>query len=267
LILKGVRVVGVDLHAPELEGGTWIVQSALEVTAEQLLTAAGGPVDLLVSRASGELLAGQPVTLRVTHRQWHSRLQSSDLSSAGPRYITDVVDVPLSEQTLTSGKEPSHLSLPVPGAGVYVVELESRDRLGRAQVVSIDLYVGGDEPVSWDKPKAGVFTLSPDAKAYDPGQTASIVLQSPFQQAEALVAIETPDGLRYESLAVRGGKAVGILTGRDIRFEKQLSRPVSAVMTTDLVTVREGTLAIGANAPSGADGALGNAARGVNRWP
>jgi uncharacterized protein YfaS (alpha-2-macroglobulin family) len=166
------------------------------------------PVDLLVSRASGELLAGQVVTLRVTHRQWHSRLQSSDLSSAGPRYITDVVDVPLSEQTLTSGKEPTHLSLPVPGAGVYVVELESRDRLGRAQVVSIDLYVGGDEPVSWDKPKAGVFTLSPDAKAYDPGQTASIVLQSPFQQAEALVAIETPDGLRYESLAVRGGKAV-----------------------------------------------------------
>ena len=49
LILKGVRVVGVDLFAPELEGGTWIVQSALEVTAEQLLAAAGGPVDLLVS--------------------------------------------------------------------------------------------------------------------------------------------------------------------------------------------------------------------------
>lgn len=49
LLKQGLGVVGVDLHAPELEGGTWIVQSALEVTAEQLLEAAGGPVDLLVS--------------------------------------------------------------------------------------------------------------------------------------------------------------------------------------------------------------------------
>lgn len=49
LIQRGMRVVGVDLKAPELAGGTWIVASALEVTAEQLLEAAGGPIDLLVS--------------------------------------------------------------------------------------------------------------------------------------------------------------------------------------------------------------------------
>lgn len=49
LIERGVRIVGVDLKAPDLAGGTWIVASALEVTAEQLLEAAGGPIDLLVS--------------------------------------------------------------------------------------------------------------------------------------------------------------------------------------------------------------------------
>ena len=42
-------MIGVDLKAPELSGGTWIVASALEVTAEQLREAAGGPIDLLVS--------------------------------------------------------------------------------------------------------------------------------------------------------------------------------------------------------------------------
>ncbi len=49
LIERGMRVVGVDLKAPDLSGGTWIVASALEVTAEQLMEAAGGPIDLLVS--------------------------------------------------------------------------------------------------------------------------------------------------------------------------------------------------------------------------
>src|SRR3989337_3458095 len=39
----------------------------------------------------------------------------------------------------------------------------------------------------------------------------------------------------------QNGKLVGILTNRDLRFEKNLDRPVSAVMTKDqLVTVKPG---------------------------
>jgi IMP dehydrogenase len=38
----------------------------------------------------------------------------------------------------------------------------------------------------------------------------------------------------------RGGKLVGIVTNRDLRFEKNLEQKVSAVMTTKLVTCREG---------------------------
>ncbi len=39
---------------------------------------------------------------------------------------------------------------------------------------------------------------------------------------------------------VEGTSAVGILTSRDIRFEKNLDQPVSALMTTELVTVPPG---------------------------
>src|ERR1043165_8360833 len=39
---------------------------------------------------------------------------------------------------------------------------------------------------------------------------------------------------------VEGTTAVGILTSRDIRFEKNLDQPVSALMTTELVTVPPG---------------------------
>ena len=42
---------------------------------------------------------------------------------------------------------------------------------------------------------------------------------------------------------VEGGKLVGIVTGRDMRFEKKLDDPVRNIMTRKdrLVTVREGT--------------------------
>ncbi len=39
---------------------------------------------------------------------------------------------------------------------------------------------------------------------------------------------------------VEGSSAVGILTSRDIRFEKNLDQPVSVLMTTELVTVSPG---------------------------
>lgn len=48
LIGRGLRVVGVDLKAPDLVG-SWIVGSVLEVEATALLEAAGGPADLVVS--------------------------------------------------------------------------------------------------------------------------------------------------------------------------------------------------------------------------
>ncbi len=38
----------------------------------------------------------------------------------------------------------------------------------------------------------------------------------------------------------RGGKLAGIITHRDLRFEKNLDQPVERVMTTKLVTAREG---------------------------
>ncbi len=56
-------------------------------------------------------------------------------------------------------------------------------------------------------------------------------------------ALEIMTKYRVSGLPVtRGPRLVGILTNRDLRFEKQLDQPVSAVMTKDnLVTVAVGT--------------------------
>ncbi len=165
------------------------------------------PVGMIAVGPDGELLSGQDVTVRLMHRQWHSRLQAGDFSDGVARYVTDVVDEPIAERIVRSGSDVSRLELPVERAGVYVVELEAHDRLGRAQVVSVDLYVGGDEPVAWTRPTTQVFELTADKDQYQPGDTASIVFQSPFRRARALVILEAPDGNEYQWLDVRGGTA------------------------------------------------------------
>ncbi|MCB9763088.1 MAG: alpha-2-macroglobulin [Alphaproteobacteria bacterium] len=155
----------------------------------------------------GALVEGQPLTLRLKKRQWHSHLQAGDFSEGSARYVTDVVDELVSETSISSGSAPLTVSLPVDGAGVYIVEVEGQDRLGRGQLVSVDLYAGGDEAVSWEKPTTPVFDLSTDKESYDPGDTATVLIRSPFRNGQALVIIETPTGNDYRWEAVRGGKA------------------------------------------------------------
>ena len=158
-----------------------------------------GPDDLAV--------VGQKVTVRLIHRQWHAHLRASDFSDGVARYITEVVDEKVLEKQVVSTADALAVELALPGAGVYVVELEAHDRLGRAQAVAVDLFAGGGEPVAWEKPPAAVFQVTPDKAKYAPGERARLVLQSPFQSGEALAVVEAPDGNRYSWLPVRGGQA------------------------------------------------------------
>ena len=165
------------------------------------------PAEVLVAGTDGELVAGQRLTVRLVHRQWHSVLRASDFSDGVARYLTDVVDEKVAETTVTSAKEPTPVVFPITEPGVYLVEVEASDRLGRSQVVTVDLYAGGAGAVAWGKPAEGTFTVTPDKPRYAPGESANLVLQSPFQSARALAVIETPEANRYEWLTIEGGQA------------------------------------------------------------
>lgn len=164
--------------------------------------------EFAVFAPDGSLIAGQPVTARLFRREWHSHLRASDFSDGTARYITDVVDVKVQEKAVTSQVEPTKVVFPIDQAGVYIVELEAHDRLERAQVVRVDLYAGGDEPVTWEKPKAKVFSVDTDQESYDPGSTATMVLRSPFQKARVLAIAERPERNEYSWLDVEGGAAL-----------------------------------------------------------
>ncbi|MEO8198279.1 MAG: alpha-2-macroglobulin family protein, partial [Thermoanaerobaculia bacterium] len=169
----------------------------------------GGPLRprFLVVGPDDKPISGQKVTVRLIHRQWHAHLRASDFSDGVARYITEVVDEKVLERQVVSAAEAQAIDLELPEAGVYVVELEAHDHLGRAQTVAVDLFAGGGEPVAWEKPPAAVFQVTPDKAKYEPGERARLVLQSPFQNGEALAVVEAPDGNRYSWLPVRGGQA------------------------------------------------------------
>ncbi len=153
-------------------------------------------------------LKGQEVRVRLFKRVWHSNLRETAFATGQARYVTEQEDLQLSEKTVSTTEKPLEVPFDLKDAGVYVVELFSRDKLGRVQTLQADLYVGGQTPLAWNKTREGVFELKPDKKKYLPGDTAHVLVQSPYTQARALVVVEEPGGNTYQWREVSGGKVV-----------------------------------------------------------
>jgi hypothetical protein len=151
--------------------------------------------EILAVDGKGETIAGLEMTLRLIRRNWISTLQASDFAQGAAKYVTQVQDETLLERKVTSAKEAQKIALEAKSAGVYLVQLEAYDRLKRRQQVSVDFFVGGDTPVTFARPPATSATVTADKEKYTPGETATLVIQSPFQNARALAIVEQPSGV------------------------------------------------------------------------
>lgn len=141
--------------------------------------------DILAADADGKPRPGIAMTARLVHRNWNSVLQASDFSQGSAKYVTQVIDETVEERQVASTEDVQHLHFDAPEAGVYIVELEAADRIGRRQTLRVDLFMGGDTPVTWSQPPSQTVAVSTDKDSYAPGETATLLIQSPFQTARA----------------------------------------------------------------------------------
>ncbi|WP_084484767.1 MG2 domain-containing protein [Methylosinus sp. LW3] len=162
--------------------------------------------EFLALDGKGEAVEGLPVTMRFIKRNWVSTLQASDFAQGAAKYVTQVMEETLLERRLTSAKEAQKIEIEAREAGVYVVQLEAYDRIGRRQQVSVDFFVGGNTPVTFQRPPASTATITTDKQAYAPGETATLIVQSPFQNAKALAIVEQPNGVfDYQLIDIANG--------------------------------------------------------------
>ena len=229
---KGLAVIDIDpTREKDSQSRKYVIEATVRGADEQTVTATHAVLALspfvlgmkvervlqtgmtinpqvLVLGFDGKPQAGKEFHLKLLQRQWHSYLQESDFTTGKAKYVTDVVDVLISEADYTSEAGIKTISLPVKESGVYVVEISARDKQGRQQKVQTDLFVAGETPVTWKKPKANVFETTADKPSYNPGGTANILLKSPFQEAQALAVVEGPAANTYHWIMVKNGQAI-----------------------------------------------------------
>lgn len=116
--------------------------------------------------------------------------------------------VEIAKQEIVSEARPMPFSFTPELPGYYEVNVTSTDSRGNWIESGTDVYVLGDGFVAWRDNGDDSLRLLPERESYAPGETAKVLIQSPWTEAEGLVTVEREEVITARRFAVKGGASV-----------------------------------------------------------
>ncbi len=120
------------------------------------------------------------------------------------RWHTEREDVEVSAKEIESGRQPAVIGFVPTKSGLYLFAVEGKDARGNPVTSSTYVYVTGDDYVSWERRDDDAVDLVADAGEYKPGETARILVKSPYEKAKALVTVEREFVLESRVVDIEG---------------------------------------------------------------
>lgn len=158
--------------------------------------------ELLAVQPDGKRRAGVPGVISLLERTYGVSRQSA--AGGGIHSSYTVVDREISSCNVSSTLAPATCDLRVPQGGHYIVRATVVDSRGNKVSSSQHIYALGNGGGGWRDQDDGSLTLVTDKKTYRVGDTAKILVQSPFSKAEALVTIEREGILSQKVVTLSG---------------------------------------------------------------
>ena len=160
----------------------------------------GLETEVVAVALDGTATAGVPVEVKLTQIQWQSVRRAE--GNGFYTWDTERKEVPAGSWTVTTAADPVPLNVPLPNGGYFILEAIGKTDDGRSAVTRTSFYVLGDGYTAWARYDHNRIDLVPERKSYKPGETARIMIQSPWEQATALVTTER-EGIRtYKQFAL-----------------------------------------------------------------
>jgi len=184
IVHSGLIYVGI---APEFYVGTALQPTHADITA----------VDW-----AGEAIPNQAVDIEVVERRWSSVQERDELGRTV--WTTDVEETPITQgDVVTDENGRARYTFTPPAAGIYKITAATRDADGNTIIAATLIYVSGDEFVAWRQQNSSRIELVADQASYQVGDTAEILIASPFQGAvEALISVERGGVLSHERITL-----------------------------------------------------------------
>ncbi|HYF63374.1 MAG TPA: MG2 domain-containing protein, partial [Herpetosiphonaceae bacterium] len=165
-------------------------------------------IDLVVADTQEKRVAGQSVQVEIFQVTWDNTYVKND--QGGGSWQWEEKRVAVSRQSATSDSNGEAVIAWTPGeGGSYQVVATAGDSRGRPLRSALFVWVAGDTFVSWRRDNNDRISLIADRTSYQPGETAEILIPSPFQGPHwALVTVERGGILSHEVRRMEGNSAI-----------------------------------------------------------
>ncbi|MDI7267433.1 MAG: alpha-2-macroglobulin family protein, partial [Myxococcota bacterium] len=154
------------------------------------LLQAGGALDMNVVALApdGRPRPGVAVSGTLYRREWHTVRREG----MGGHYdwISRPEDAEVTRCAVTTTERAATCSAPLERPGQYVFRAAAVDERGNPVATTYTAYVAGAGVAGWYRSDDNKVELVPDKAEYVPGDTAKVLIQSPFPEADALVTVE-----------------------------------------------------------------------------
>lgn len=166
---------------------------------------AGKPwnAEIIAVRPEGSPAAGLSGEARLVKRQWLSTRRAA----LGGRleWVCERKDTVVSSFTFTTTASTMAWTYTPADGGYYIFTVSGADEQGRGTESSFGFYVFGGGEAWWERQDTDIIELVPEKRDYKPGETARIMVKSPYEDAQALVTVEREGILDRWITRTKGG--------------------------------------------------------------
>ena len=142
---------------------------------------------------SGVAVPGVTVEIAVSRVQWNSVRRAE--GSGFYTWETERKEIDAGHFTVTTGTDPVPLSIPLTEGGSFLVKATARENGQRSSTTRMSFYALGTGYTAWARYDHNRIDLVPERETYKPGETARLMIQSPWEKATALLTVER-EGVR-----------------------------------------------------------------------
>ncbi|BFM39725.1 Ig-like domain-containing protein [Synechocystis sp. LKSZ1] len=164
------------------------------------------PVAVIVTDPDGKAIPGQKVRLELQRMDYNSVTQ---LQEGSPTDRPQVEYIKVATETLRSGEQPQTLTFNVPQGGSYRLQATLEDSNNTATATEQQIWVAGAGEITWaDRYDDQRLSLTLDKETYQVGETATVLIESPYAEADLYFAVvrDRPLYERWERVQGNGPK-------------------------------------------------------------
>ncbi len=186
------------LHPGRFYVGLKPSTSFMDLTQDSTLA-----VDVVTVDPNGAPVSDKGVTVELVRLQWNSVREVG--TDGRLRWRSERTETVVRSASVTTNPgQASRLRMTVPAGGQYRLRAKSRDVRGNAIRSETYLYASGEGYVAWQRDNDDRINLVPEKTDYAPGETARLMVQSPYEEATALITVEREGVLRSRVTTLEG---------------------------------------------------------------